>query len=164
MGRLDDLLGKLHAGLAILAGLLLIFITVSICVSIVLRALGLQSPLWSVQFNEYSLLWITFLGAPWLLRRGGHVALDIVTRRLSARGRRIMARVHAVVGFLVCGALAWISVTVTADHYLRQVMDVRAVDVPKHLILAVVAVGFILLALEFLRGLWITPSEAAEDD
>jgi TRAP-type C4-dicarboxylate transport system permease small subunit len=164
MGRLDKLLDGVNSVLAFLAGLLLIFVTVSICVSIMLRALDMQSPLWSVQFNEYSLLWITFLGAPWLLRRGGHVSLDIITRRLSERGAMIMRRVHALLGLGVCGVLSWITIRVTWDHYLRQVMDVRAVDVPKHLILAVVAVGFVLLTLEFLRKLFMAGQEQEEGE
>ena len=90
MDRLDRMLNRVETGLAVLAGGLLLFLTFSICASISLRALSLPVPLWSVQFNEYSLLWITFLGAAWLLRRKRHVSLDILSRRLSGNSLRVL--------------------------------------------------------------------------
>ncbi|UCD82835.1 MAG: TRAP transporter small permease [Desulfobacterales bacterium] len=150
MGRLDRMLNRVETVLAVLAGVLLLFITFSICASIALRALNLQVPLWSVQFNEYSLLWMTFLGGAWLLRRKRHVSLDILTRRLNASNLRILNSLHAALGLLVCGCLTWICGVVVWDHFQRGVIDVRAVDVPKHWILAVVFFGFFILTLEFM--------------
>jgi len=150
MDRLDGILNRMETALAVLAGGLLLFITFSICASIALRALSLPVPLWSVQFNEYSLLWITFLGGAWLLRKKKHVSLDILTRRLSASNLRLANFLHAVLGLLVCGCLTWICGAVAWDHFQRGVIDVRAVDVPKHYILAVVFLGFLILTLEFI--------------
>jgi C4-dicarboxylate transporter, DctQ subunit len=150
MDRLDRMLNRVETGLAVLAGGLLLFLTFSICASISLRALSLPVPLWSVQFNEYSLLWITFLGAAWLLRRKRHVSLDILSRRLSGNSLRVLNSLHAALGTAVCGSLTWICGAVVWDHFKRGVMDVRAVDVPKYLILAVVFLGFLFLTLEFI--------------
>jgi len=148
--RLDRLLNCVETALAVLAGVLLVFITISICTSIALRGLSLPVPLWSVQFNEYSLLWITFLGGAWLLRKKRHVSLDTLTRRLNAGSLRLLNSLHAILGLLVCGCLTWICGAVVWDHYQRGVIDVRAVDVPKYLILSVVFLGFLIMALEFL--------------
>lgn len=153
MGRLGKLLEYVETGMAVLAGLLLMFVTISMGISIALRALNLQVPLWSVQFNEYSLLWITFLGAAWLLRKGRHVSLDIVTRRLTKRDLGKFHMVHAIFGLVVCGLLTWYSGAITWDHFQRGVMDVRAVDVPKYMILSLVFLGFLLLTMEFLNNL-----------
>jgi TRAP-type C4-dicarboxylate transport system permease small subunit len=150
MDRLDGMLRRLETLLAVLAGLLLLFITVSICVTIALRTLNLPVPLWSVQFNEYALLWITFLGGAWLLRKKRHVSLDLLTRRLSDSNLPILSALHAGLGLLVCGCLTWICGAVVWDHFQRGIVDVRAVDVPKHWILAVVFFGFLILTLEFM--------------
>jgi C4-dicarboxylate transporter, DctQ subunit len=150
MDRLDKALNHLETALAVLAGFLLLFIAFSICATIALRTLNLQVPLWSVQFNEYSLLWITFLGGAWLLRKKRHVSLDILTRRLSGRRLGMLNTFHAVLGLLVCGFLTWICGAVVWDHFQRGVIDVRAVDVPKHWILAVIFVGFLILTLQFM--------------
>ncbi len=153
MNRLDKYLDRIETALAGVAGLLLVFMIFSICLSIALRTLNFLAPLWSVQFNEYSLLWITFLGGAWLLRKGRHVSLDILSRRLGDRGLARLNIFHAALGMLICGILTWISGMVTWDNFRRGVIDVRAVDVPKHWILAVVFVGFLLLSLQFLCSL-----------
>ncbi len=151
MGRLDSVLKVIEGFMAVLAGLLLIFITLSMCVSIALRTMNLQTPLWSVQFNEYSLLWIAMLGGGWLLRREKHVSLDTVTRRLKGGGLKRLRVFHAFLGLLICAILAYYTGAVTWDNLKRGVLDVRAVDIPKYLILSVVFFGFSVMAMEFFR-------------
>jgi len=142
--------------MAVLAGLLLLFITFSISYSIFTRALGFQSPVWTVQFNEYSLLWMTFLGSAWVLSRRKHVAVDVVMTGLGPRGKRIAEVAHSLLGVGVCGVLCWYSAVITLSLFQRGVMDVQAVDMPKHLVLMVIPAGFLVLTVQFFRNLAIS--------
>lgn len=153
MNRFDKILEGVETILAVIAGLLLLFITISISLSIGLRIFDLQVPLWTVQFNEYALLWVTFLSGAWLLRKGRHVSLDILTTRLKARNLARLSSLHGVMGFLTTGFLGLVSGKVAWSQFQRGIMDVRAVDVPKYLLLSVVCIGFLLMALEFLSQL-----------
>jgi TRAP-type C4-dicarboxylate transport system permease small subunit len=150
---LSRFLDRILTGMAALAGLLLLFITFSISYSIFTRALGFESPVWTVQFNEYSLLWITFLGSAWVLSRRKHVAVDIITGRLGPAGRRIAGVLHSLAGIGVCGVLCWYSSLITLNLFQRGVTDVQAVDIPKHLVLMVIPAGFLVLTAQFLRNL-----------
>jgi TRAP-type C4-dicarboxylate transport system permease small subunit len=154
MVRFDKFLNGVEKVFAFFAGLLLIFVALSTCAAITLRFMKIAVPLWSVQFNEYSLLWMTFLGGAWLLRRGRHVSLDIVSRRLKPRGLNMLNTILGFMGLGVCGLLTWISGTVAWDNFQRNVMDVRAVDVPKYIILSIMCAGFLLLFLEFLNDVY----------
>ena len=147
------LLDRVLTGMGVLAGLLLLFMTFSISYSIFTRALGFQSPVWTVQFNEYSLLWMTFLGSAWVLRRRKHVAVDVITSRLASPGRRTADVVHSLLGIGVCGVLCWTSFLMTLNLFQRGVTDVQAVDIPKYLVLMVIPAGFLVLAAQFLRNL-----------
>jgi TRAP-type C4-dicarboxylate transport system permease small subunit len=142
--------------MAVLAGLLLLFITFSISYSIFTRAAGLRSPVWTVQYNEYSLLWMTFLGSAWVLSRRKHVAVDVVTGLLRSRAKRVSEIVHSLMGIGVCGVLCWNSALMTLNLFQRGVTDVQAVDVPKYLILAVIPIGFLTLTLQFARNLAVS--------
>jgi C4-dicarboxylate transporter DctQ subunit len=150
---LSRLLDRILTGMVVLAGLLLLFITFSISYSIFTRALGFQSPVWTVQFNEYSLLWMTFLGSAWVLRRRKHVAVDVITARLGPTGRRIADVVHSLLGTGVCGVLCWYSSLITLNFFQRGVTDVQAVDIPKSLVLMVIPAGFLVLTAQFSRNL-----------
>jgi C4-dicarboxylate transporter, DctQ subunit len=162
-----DLLGRIFdrilSGTAVLAGLILLFITFSISYGIFTRALGYQSPVWTVQFSEYSLLWMTFLGSAWVLSRRKHVAMDIVTGRFNPRNRRVAEMVHSFMGIGLCGVLCWFSSLITLSLFQRGVTDVQAVDLPKHLIVIIIPIGFLLLMVQFARNL-IAALERTEND
>lgn len=147
------LLDKICGVLAVLAALLLLFITFSIGYSIFTRQLKLPTPVWVVQFNEYSLLWVTFLGTAWVLSKEKHVSIQLVTERLSARMRNAVKLVHNFVGFGLCAAFCWFGCLTTWDHYVRKVVDVGSVDFSKAGVLAIIPLGFLLLALQFLNKL-----------
>jgi TRAP-type C4-dicarboxylate transport system permease small subunit len=147
-GRVLD---QLLAFLAALAGLLLLFVTFSISYTILARFVGFASPVWVVQFNEYALLWMTFLGTAWLLTKDKHVSIDLVTRLLPVFGRVILSLLHNAVGAILCAVFTWYGTLVTWDQFQRGVTDVQAIDFPKYLVLAVIPLGFFLLAVQFLR-------------
>jgi len=145
---------------AVMGALLLLFVTFSITYSIVTRQMGLGSPIWVFQFNEYSLLWITFLGTAWLLSENKHVQISLLTNVLSQKANKVLTIMHSIVGFFLCGALAWYGFFSTKDHLIRNVIDTQAVDVPKWLILAVIPFGFALLSLQFLKKLYLSIAES----
>jgi len=153
---LDKIMDKLLAFLAMMAGLLLLFITFSISYTIFTRAVNLPTPVWILQFDEYSLLWMTFLGTAWALARNKHVSVDLITGRLKERTRDFLALFHSVLGAAVCAVLLRYGTSVTWSQFQRGVTDVQAVDVPKYLILVVIPLGFLVLVLQFVRQFFST--------
>ena len=154
---------------AVIAGLILLFITFSIGYTITTRTLGFQSPVWTVQFNEYSLLWMTFLGTAWVLSRRKHVAIDIVTGRLSPGGQKVMEIIHSIMGAGLCAVLCYYGTVIVLNMYSRGVTDVQAVDVPKYAVLVVIPFGFFCLMIQFIRNLVAEvekgrPQEASSPD
>jgi C4-dicarboxylate transporter DctQ subunit len=145
------LLDWVCAALAVVAASLFLFLTFTICYSIFTRSVGLPSPVWTVQFDEYAMLWLTFLGTAWLLSRNRHVSIELVVSRFSDRGKRVFAMIHDFMGVVLCAVLCYYSSLCTWDHFQRSVIDVQGVDVPKAYILAVIPLGFLLLLLQFIR-------------
>lgn len=160
---MNKILEKLLTLTAILAGLLLFFITFSIGYAILTRAVRLPSPVWVTQFNEYALLWITFLGTAWVLARGKHVSVDLLTGQLNHGAKKYFRLVHSIIGTAVCGILLWYSCSVTWGQFQRGVTDVQAVDVPKYLVLVVIPIGFFLLVLQFIRQFLIVIKDIPKD-
>ena len=143
-------LNRVCSAMAVLGGLLLLFITFSIAYSIVTRKLNLPTPVWVVQFNEYALLWVPFLATGWILSRNQHVSVQFLVQYLGRKGRKILDIIHSLVGMVLCGIFCWCGIHTTWDHYVRGVIDVASVDVPKAYPLLIIPVGFFLLTLQFL--------------
>lgn len=148
---------------AFIAGFLLLFVTFSISYSIISRAVGFPSPVWIVQFNEYALLWITFLGTAWVLARGKHVSIDLLTGRFSDRKKSWFRLFHGILGTIVCSVFIWYGFWTTFGQYKRGIVDVQAIDMPKYLILMIIPIGFLLLAIQFIRQVFYTCLEITKD-
>ena len=85
--RISASYGALLTGLLWIANVFLFVMMIIICADVVFRNmpwLGLQLR-WANQVSEYVIYGITFLAAPWLLRRGQHVRVDIVLNLLPPR-------------------------------------------------------------------------------
>ena len=80
---------------AIIAGVCMCALTILVCFDVAVRNFHLFAMPWSLEVAEYSLLLITFLGAPWVLETGGHISIDIVVDRLDADKEKLLSVVLA---------------------------------------------------------------------
>ena len=138
--------------LAYLAGVCLILIVLLIGAEVMTRLLLGRSLLWVIELSEFSLLYLTFLGTAWVLRRGGHVRLDLVLNRLNPRAQSLLNVVTFSVGAIVCLVVAWYSTEITWDMFQRSVSRLTILRFPMAPLLAIISVGFFLLFIQFLRG------------
>jgi len=136
---------------AFLSGLLLIFTTLSVCIEVVMRYVFNQPLTWVDEITEYILLYITFLGTAWLLKKDEHVIIDLLLVRLREKSRVILGVVASALCILSCSALVWYGARVAWDHYQRGVYNPTLLEFPKGPIIAIIPVGSLLLLIQFLR-------------
>lgn len=151
MRALIRLYDHLVTGMAILAGLLLVWLMVSVVVSVAMRNFGVQPFAWLFTSAEYALLYMTMLGAPWLVRERGHVHIELVTAALPARARRVVSRGVALACVLVCLILAWKGLDLFLTNIARNDFDVRAYFYPRWLLTLSFPIAFGVMAIEFSR-------------
>ncbi len=138
-----------------LTGILILLISIGIGVDVGFRIVQGQGLYWLIDLVEYALLLITFLGAPWVLRRGGHVAVDVVLMALPQNNIRIfIRRAMAVVAAAICGMMAFIGFETTAEAYQRGALIFKSLIFPEWWILVVMPLSMLLCAIEFLRQAW----------
>ena len=140
-------------GFAVLAGILLLLVTLFVSYSVTLRYLHLTPPIWILQCTEYALLWITFLGAAWLLKHEGHIRIDTLVNRLGPRSHMICQIVVTVLGLVICLVIVWFGTRKALDLYNRGIMDVKGVTVPKYPFFIIIPIGGLMLFLQFGRNL-----------
>jgi C4-dicarboxylate transporter, DctQ subunit len=139
--------------LAVVAGILLAAMALAIVVDVVLRNFGFQPPGHTFTLTEYSLLYVTMLAAPWLLRAKGHVHIELLTAAVSPRSRFWLTRVVYALCVLTCAVIFWFALEVTIDQWQRAVIDVRSFDMPRWLLTASIPLSFGLMTIEFARFL-----------
>ena len=138
-------------GMAVISGLILVWIMVSVIASVVMRNLGLQPFAWLFTSAEYGLLYMTMLGAPWLVREKGHVHIELLTAALPDGPRHLLSRAVAAACVLVCAILTWKGVELVMTNIERGDFDTRAYYFPRWLLTIAFPLSFGLMAIEFSR-------------
>lgn len=137
--------------MAFVAALTLVWLMVSVVVSVVMRNLGLQPFAWLFTSAEYGILYMTMLGAPWLVREKGHVHIELVTAALPPSLRRVVSRVIALACVAVSLILAWYGLDLFLTNIERNDFDVRAYYYPRWLLTITFPIAFSVMAIEFAR-------------
>ena len=90
---------------AFCAALLVLGMAVTIGLNVLLRKVFLAPIEWALPMTEFSLLYITFLAAPVVLRREGHVRMSAITEQLGHEWKVRLYILGSSIGFLVCAIL-----------------------------------------------------------
>jgi len=110
---------------------------------------------WVEEIGEYSLAWLTFIGAALGIRRGVHFSVQMLTERLPLGARRALVAVHYVLlaGFGVLLAYYGWQVAELNSQSFSPALDVNL----RWLYLSSVAGGALIAIYSFagLRNVWL---------
>ncbi|MGY9048663.1 C4-dicarboxylate ABC transporter permease [Puniceibacterium antarcticum] len=137
--------------MASVAAAMLIWLMVSIVISVLMRNAGFQPYAWLFTSSEYAVLYLTMLGAPWLVREKGHVHIELVTATLPAAMQRLVSRGVALACVGVSLILAWKGLELVLTNIARNDYDVRAYYFPRWMLTISFPICFSLMAVEFAR-------------
>lgn len=162
MHRLDQAFDRLLVALAAFAAAIFGATALLISVNVVLRNLGMPTIYGLLDAVEYGILAATFLGAPWVLARNAHVAVDLVTAALPEGLRRLVGRIVACIGLVVSALFLVYALEAATASAARGSMIRTAFVIPEWWVLSITPVAFALIAIEFLRQAIRPPREPHE--
>ena len=149
MLRLSAAFERLLNALAFLAALVLLAMVILVTADIVLRNLTRTGFPWSNEVSEYALYLITLMTAPWLLRRGQHVRVDLMLAMAPVRIAYAMEAASDMLGIAVCLLLARSGVIMTYQSWQLGSITIKNLIFPEWWLLAPLPIAFFLLAIEF---------------
>ncbi|MFC2019156.1 TRAP transporter small permease [Chloroflexota bacterium] len=142
---------RLNTVLAILAAIIIVFLMLAVSLDVSLSK-SLNQPIdWMMEVTALCLLWITFLATAWLLKREGHVRLDIVLTRLNPRPQAMLTVVTSIISAIVCLILAVYGTQATWEHIQRGTIETLAIAIPSSVYLGIIPFGSLLLFIQFVR-------------
>ena len=150
---LRRMFSRLNLICAIFGASLLFLIAAIICFEVTVRAMGGASRLWVIEVSEYSLLFITFLGAPYLLEKNMHVVMDVVSNSFKGPAKRAARILNSMIGLLACAVLAIVGMQVVLEQFELGVREVTVMRPKSWWITAVLPFGTALMAVQFLSQL-----------
>jgi TRAP-type C4-dicarboxylate transport system permease small subunit len=137
--------------MAVAAGLIFLFILLLVCYDVIMRYIFHNPTGWSLEVCEYLLVYLTFLGSPWLLREGGHVNVDILFFFLPKGLIPIIKIATLLVATIALFILFIFSAEATWDLYQRGATEIKILTVPKWILFWVIPCGSLFLGIESCR-------------
>lgn len=150
MMRLSAWYQRLLDTLMLAGCLLLLIMTVMIGADVVSRNVGAGGVAVSNEFSEDILYLMTLLAAPWLLRQGQHIRVDIILRMLPTRVAWLLEWVGDIVGLLCCLYFVWYGSLNALASYAAGSINIKTLITPEWWTLTPLPIGFALLGIEFI--------------
>ncbi len=152
--RLSGAFGRVLAGLALLGCALLFVMMLVICCDVLLRNVALpglpRGLTWSNEVSEALLYLITLCVAPWLLRQGQHIRVDIVLRAIPPRVAYALEWLGDALGLATCVVMAWFAAHAAWSSYRAGALNIKTLVTPEWWWLSPLPAVFVLLAVEML--------------
>lgn len=142
LGVVDKIVGHFVGGALLLMTAVLFFNSVS-------RTFFNYSFVGGPALGRLLMIWLCFLGAYLLVRKGGHVAIDLVARAVSDRAYRWLALVIGLIGGVTMTYVGWHGYVFTAKRFAYGQMD-PMLEVPIGLFYLPLPIGGFLMAAAFL--------------
>ena len=104
---------------------------------------------WLFEAVEYALYVGVFIGAPWVLRQGAHIRVDVVTSALPAGVAARLEKVLDVAAGALCLLLCVYGLRLTILEFEDGTLPDKDLRIDNWYMMAVFALSFFLLAIEF---------------
>ena len=152
--RLSAAYGRLLSSLALVGCAMLLAMMVIIVTDVALRNMAVtglpQGLAWSNEISELMLYLITMCVAPWLLRQGQHIRVDILLQALPARLAWVFEWIGDAIGLVCCAIIAWYGTQAAWSSYAAGAVNIKTLVTPEWWALAPLPVVFVLLVIEMI--------------
>ena len=120
MKRLNVFFDGLINTLAVIAGVLIVVMTLIECYEVIARYFLRRPPIWGVEFCEYMLFLVGFLGTTWALREKSHISVTILLERMNPRNRASCDLFASLLGIVISAIMILLAILflIVAKRYV----------------------------------------------
>lgn len=118
-----------------------------------IRSVGLGNMWWLYEGIEYVLYAGIFLGAPWVLREGAHIRVDVLVATLPKKLSARLEQALDVFGAVICAVLTFYGVRSMIEDYVENSLPDKLLVVPDWWLMLIFSFAFAMLVVEFLLRL-----------
>jgi C4-dicarboxylate transporter DctQ subunit len=140
---------KVNIFCAFVAGLVLLFVTLSIFVDVILRYFFASPTIWITEVSTYLFLYLIFLGTAYALQQGTHIRVTFLLDRLSQKLKRVINVLTSVFSMIFTAVLMWQSSRMTWSAFREHWTSPTMLNAPMAYIYVAMVIGSFLLLVTF---------------
>ena len=135
----------------VLASVLLYFTTVVVCYEVVMRYFFNMPTAWVIEITSLTLLWVPFLVAAWVLKRNGHVRMDLLLLQFGEKKQALINVITFLLTAVTCAVLIIYGVKVAWQLFQDGYKTETLLRLTKWPLLLIIPFAFLLMLIESLR-------------
>jgi len=120
------------------------------CYDVMMRYIFARPTSWAVELGGVLLVYMGFLCAAALVRKGQHIDMSVLVTRLSIRTQRRVDVFNSALVILFCAALVWMGSKATLSTYKYGMYTAGEFRMPLWVIYTVIPLGSLFVGLEYL--------------
>jgi TRAP-type C4-dicarboxylate transport system permease small subunit len=134
----------------IVASIALIIVVLAVCWGVITRYVLTQPAAWAGEIAAFAFAWCVFIGAAAVVKRGGHVSIDMLVNALPAPLAAAINLGARLAGIGFCAVAAWLGF----DFAFANADNPSAVlRLPLTVLYLAPALGFALMALRAVQAM-----------
>ncbi|MCX5806656.1 MAG: TRAP transporter small permease [Proteobacteria bacterium] len=142
--QIDEAIGRVEQILLVILLSALILVAFS---QIILRNIFSTGIAWGDALVRVLVLWTGFVGATIAVLEGKHICIDVVTRWLSSKGKKIVAIIIDASSFLICCFLTYAALKFIHNEF--QMKSVAFLGIPSWASEIILPLTFGLMAFRY---------------
>jgi len=112
-----------------------------------------MSTVWQTEYVIFSLAAATFIGAPYVLMKKGHVNVDLIPYYLNQKGKNILALIAAVLALLFLAILFYSSIELTSHAWVKNLKTPTIWSFPLLEVYIFLPIGMGIMILQYLADI-----------
>lgn len=152
MRVLNKILDVCMLVLAAISAVIILLLILAVTFSTLSRYLFNKPFSFLTDYSTYSLLFVAFLGSPWLMQKRGHTCLDVVTNALPEKTRYIWTAITEIVLVLMCAVMVYVGALLTQTAFVGHTALTDTFGTPKWILLSCIPVGSFFLGIQCIRN------------
>ncbi|PKM84266.1 MAG: hypothetical protein CVU86_08140 [Firmicutes bacterium HGW-Firmicutes-11] len=152
MRSLNKFIDGCLLALAGIAGVIVLLLLLAVVFATLSRYLLNQPHAFLIDYSAYALIYIAFLGAPWLYKARGHVAIDMVVVALPVKVRRVWVAATDVIILIIAVVTCVISFQVMKTSFDSNIAVADFLGTPKWILIAPIPLSMFFLAVQAIRN------------
>lgn len=154
VGPIDRILWKIEDVLVICAGLVVFILMIVVTADVISRSLFNRPLPNSYEYMELGMVFIVYLGISKVQREKGHIAIDMVIKKLPPRGVALVELVGCLIGLVLMGAIGWWGALAAWNSYETSEYIGSVARLPVLPARAALVAGVAIICLRFLLDIW----------
>jgi TRAP-type C4-dicarboxylate transport system permease small subunit len=137
-----SVLDKIEKGLNLFVSILIGCMMVWVFVQVITRYCFSYTPSYGEELARYMFVWVVFLSLPIVAKRGGHMAIEMITVRVKGR---ILKTIRIVADIFTLAFLALMVVQGTFMTIKSSIQTSAALEIPMSWVYCVMPIGCLIM-------------------